>query len=80
MRQKCALGCSRTAAWRQLYAAYADTTYYAAERFSAFSLLSKTLRYFGDSNPGGETTLILTINMTVGSLSEGSVRVVTFTG
>jgi len=51
-----------TAAWRQQYAAHADTTYYASERFSAFSLLSKTLRYFGDSNPGGETTLILTIN------------------
>jgi hypothetical protein len=62
MRQKCALGCSSTAAWRQPYAAYADTTYYASERFSAFSLLSKTLEYFGDSNYVGQTTLILTIN------------------
>jgi hypothetical protein len=40
----------------------ADTTPYASECFSAFSLLSKILRHFGDSNPGGKTTLILTIN------------------
>jgi hypothetical protein len=56
------LGCACTAAWRQQYAAYADTTHYAAEHFLAFSLLSKTLRHFGDSNSVGETTLILTIN------------------
>ena len=62
MRQKYALGYACTDAWRQQYAAYADATHYAAERLSAFSLLSKTLRHFGDSNSVGETTLILTIN------------------
>ena len=62
MRQKWVLGCACTTAWRQQYAVHANTTHYAAERFSAFSLLSKTLRHIGDSNSVGETTLFLTIN------------------
>ena len=46
----------------QRYAPNADTTYYASERFAAFSLLPNTLRHFCDSNHGRKTTLIVSIN------------------
>ncbi|HEY5866665.1 MAG TPA: hypothetical protein VI542_14150 [Candidatus Tectomicrobia bacterium] len=42
----------------QRYTPNVDTTYYASERFAAFSLLPNTLRHFCDSNHGGKTTLI----------------------